>query len=827
MDAFPLNETAETTTHNSESQTTSAVGPAAPSNGRFYKSRKARPCDACRRRKVTCHMPANPPCQRCRAKDQACTFAQGPGKKKRPVRDQLPPQSTLLPESTLRAAAFEYERLDSWPSHEYPSLPSLHTGYTPTAFPHARAYSIDAVWATADVIVAGTVPVVAETDRLGAPDSGVGAFGYDTAAVSNPGRPTSSDYASRASASPAGSLSDRSTPHSHSHNPTWPELASPSQLGSSTRSAPSSVVPAQEDFTTHGSLEVLSGAFSFYIGPTGVSDALLLQREAYGDGGVAPASVRGLQYRRVAHLNDDSPVLFGITDHALIEKAEPKSEPAAMEEAWAALWQMIDAPTAWGLVKLYTRFVDPYFPIVSSHQLPSSGADGLTAGSLSLALLTALCAAALPFVVHDRSLYPLLLRPPSSDQLYRLCWLGITQELHAPNLGTLQACLLLQQRLPTNLYLHDTAFAWSLIATAVSVAQTLGLHREPSRWTGIPAWERRLRRRLWWTLWSTEKWVALARGMPSHLAPAGADDEYADVDPLSRADTSPGDTLSWNTNSSAARQPHLLYLVHLTTILADIQRSYYTLRAARQTSRHLALAMDIGRPLRAKLQSWRDSLPAGLCFRSRDQSSPEADQTRSTIHTILDNSDGVAAEVAQPSDDLQRQKLDGNASLHLSYIVTHMMLFRALLRPLDGSDSGNSSDGDRNTGIRNRAVTKGALLCVREFVEFVEALSPTQWNAFWHGWSRANFAMAGSFMVYLLRIITVPPLGSGEQSPKVARPGFADEYQELLSWIGRWRWASRVSVHGAAGAKGLTNLMLLRVETFLGELGDLDELGAR
>ncbi len=681
-------------------------------------------------------------------------------------------------------------------------------------------------------------------------------------------------------------------------------IATARSMGSPTSSASTSVPKVQtptaerEPFTTQGSLEVLPGAFSFYIGPTGVSDSLLLQREPYGAGGVAPASVKGLQYRCVAppawtathdeavneSVRDNGPILFGITDHALLDKAEPKPDSAASEHAWSALWQMIDAATAWSLLQLYTRFVDPYFPIVSPHQLPASPEELMSPSPsssgksrMSLALLTAMCAAALPFVVHDRSLYALLLRPPSSDHLYRLCWLGVTQELHAPTLSTLQACLLLQQRLPTNLYLHDTAFAWSLVATAVSVAQTMGLHRDPTGWTAVPAWERRLRRRLWWTLWTTETWVALTRGMPRLLG--GADDEDTDVLPLGPADTMPGDTLSGNegmssdndaNNRSAGSQPYLLHLVGLTSILADIQRAYYTLRAARRTSQHLAHAMAVGRPLRARLQAWRDALPDGLRFRSLP--------SRITINSILadadnrqeecgaDSSDGGSytnrpSNVAQPP-----QRLDGNASLHLSYIVTHMMLFRALLRPLDDGDvrqgegegsgpigtSNSNASGTKNStdtcmdtpyadtdgGARNRAVTRGALLCVREFVEFVEALAPTHWNAFWHGWSRANFAMAGSFIVYLLHVVTVrtsampqdhegsrsSQSGRGGRPAVCARPGFSAEYRELLTWIRRWRWASRVSVHGAAGAKGLTNLMLLRVETFLGELGGLDEL---
>jgi hypothetical protein len=44
---------------------------------------------------------------------------------------------------------------------------------------------------------------------------------------------------------------------------------------------------------------------------------------------------------------------------------------------------------------------------------------------------------------------------------------------------------------------------------------------------------------------------------------------------------------------------------------------------------------------------------------------------------------------------------------------------------------------------------------------------------------------------------------------------FEEEYEDLKTWIRRWRWANRVSANGAAGVKGLTNLGLMRVETMM------------
>lgn len=64
-------------------------------SSRPYRSRKERPCDACRRRKVLCDMPNGVPCIRCIRQRHPCTFDQGPRKRLRsPFQDALPSQQT-------------------------------------------------------------------------------------------------------------------------------------------------------------------------------------------------------------------------------------------------------------------------------------------------------------------------------------------------------------------------------------------------------------------------------------------------------------------------------------------------------------------------------------------------------------------------------------------------------------------------------------------------------------------------------------------------------------------------------------------------------------
>lgn len=627
--------------------------------GRIYKSRKSRPCDACRRRKVTCDMPAGPPCKRCVHMNKACTFEEPPSQRKRraiPKLDDI--DSSILP-------LLHGSENDIWRGFAANAMSPLQM-YNDGMF-----YGSPSSRSDENISPRGLqLPYLDEN------------FGH---------LPGPSDF-----------NNNRSPPDAN-------QRISPAHRFP-TRGPVYNTSSGQQHQSHETSLEFVPDAFTFYIGPTGVSDIHLLDSQPYDEKNVSRLNVKGLRYRL---LNPSSrgeikpSTIFGITDRSLLDKAEPKVDYQTTESAWSDLWQALDPVAAWHLIGLYSRFVDPYFPIVSQEQIPDSPD---TLSNMPLGLLTAMCATALPFIMYNEALYTLLLRPPSIQELYRLAWLGVTSELHAPSLTTLQACLILLQRLPTNLYLSDTAFTWSLMSTAVSIAQTIGLHRDPSAWLSVPPWERQLRRRLWWTLWTMEKWIALARGMPSHLH-----EDDSDVPMITMGDIN--ETLSEPCENHA----HLPHLVSLTGILSDICRTYYTVRASSLTSSDLQYSLDAARPLRARLKEWRDNLPDTLIFRD-GRGSKDSTGYR-------DNTESHQTYYQQ------REDLDGNGSLHLSYIVTHMTLFRALLRPLNKWPSILArSPPDQANAINEgaRAVVRGALLCVKEFVEFMEALTETQWNAFWH-----------------------------------------------------------------------------------------------
>jgi hypothetical protein len=445
-----------------------------------------------------------------------------------------------------------------------------------------------------------------------------------------------------------------------------------------------------------------------FIGETGESNPYLLRHYRYNEHD--ECTISKLTYRRVkTHQNamssekGEPPVVFMLADDSLAQKGEPRIEDHLLSKAQSDLSSMFTDQEALRLCGLFFRFVYPYFPILSKSEY---FIDGNLSPSilhiLPMSLLSAIYATALPFILYDDLLATTLIHsPPSANHLFRVSWMSVTQELHTPRLATLQACLLLLQRAPTNRFTTDTPWKTSLVGWTVSLAQTLGLCKECGDWTSIPTWEMTLRKRLWYGVFIMDKWASLGAGMPSHIR----SDDF-DVLPLSESDFEPP---SFEPNLNAIPsllEPendnhHFRLLSKLTMILSDIMDSYYSLRATQRTSKDFTLSLDLARPLRTRLKAWHESVPSSIGLR-RDSTVSNGGMSR----------------------------LSGSPSLSLAYIVATITLFRALLRPLENLTSVEEEDHGI-VGSRN-AVRAGARECAKEVVEFVENLGRGTLDSFWH-----------------------------------------------------------------------------------------------
>jgi hypothetical protein len=156
-------------------------------------------------------------------------------------------------------------------------------------------------------------------------------------------------------------------------------------------------------------------------------------------------------------------------------------------------------------------------PVLSIPQLNKQFSED----SVPVILLGAIYASALPFVVHDQALFVLgTYNESMTEVLWRIVYQMVHDELHSPKLAVLQSALLYLQRLPARHQraVTDTPSRLSFLGSTVALAMSLGLHLEPRPW-GIPAWEKRLRRRLWWAVYLEDKWTSLLLGRPPIIHP--------------------------------------------------------------------------------------------------------------------------------------------------------------------------------------------------------------------------------------------------------------------------------------------------------------------
>ncbi|KAI8192525.1 ncs1 nucleoside transporter family protein [Colletotrichum sp. SAR 10_75] len=167
------------------------------------------------------------------------------------------------------------------------------------------------------------------------------------------------------------------------------------------------------------------------------------------------------------------------------------------------------------LVRLYFKHVHPVLPILSKGRFLRQYASNKT--KLPASLRGAVYALASVFERKDPSLKGPF--PFQQHQLADYATDSLQRELDSPNLAKLQASLLLLHVKPNHVDSIEHPRTWTSTAEAVAIAQMIGLHQDPERWSLAP-WEKRLRRKLWWATYITDVWSAVCHGNPPHIYPA-------------------------------------------------------------------------------------------------------------------------------------------------------------------------------------------------------------------------------------------------------------------------------------------------------------------
>ncbi|KAL2022145.1 hypothetical protein VTK56DRAFT_5974 [Thermocarpiscus australiensis] len=203
---------------------------------------------------------------------------------------------------------------------------------------------------------------------------------------------------------------------------------------------------------------------------------------------------------------------------------------------------------------------------------------------------------------------------------YQRCRVMLESEMERPTVSTLQ-CLVF-----CVIYLCCASFqntAHHLLALAVRVGYTLGLHLEPPE--DMPWSERELRKRLWWAVYTTEAKTCMKLGRPwstpEALTPCSLPADDHELALRSGSNTASitidGSTVTWLTYTLqnvklvlAARDIYVAFFDRCAEILGGSARSsLYDDAAALETAAD-ALERYMDRP--GGLKAWLRDLPAAL-----------------------------------------------------------------------------------------------------------------------------------------------------------------------------------------------------------------------
>ncbi|KAL4889644.1 fungal-specific transcription factor domain-containing protein [Aspergillus ambiguus] len=532
------------------------------------------------------------------------------------------------------------------------------------------------------------------------------------------------------------------------------------------------------------------------IGASGESDPWLFRHCRFDDRGFL--SFHHIHFRNAGGvpLDEKIPVHFLVTDDQLYNSTKQDTKLSQERNIRAELDTLVPLDLGQRLVALFLRFIFPVLPIISRSRLGVTQnkpiPDKVALQEMPVHLLAAIYASVQPFTQFDEhiSVWTAYSSPPT-EQLWRLVLEAILTEIHTPHLCTLQAGLLYLNRSTGSATstVADSGLLWSLVGMFVGLATTLGLQLE-CRPMGLPSWERRLRRRLWWAIYAEDKWRSLLMGRPPYIR----NDEW-DVTDLDNDDFHKDELFHTPVQPDSEYAVPFQWFVRLSRVADEIQHQLYSLRAAQRLSSNFNSTLEVARPLLQKLKEWYSLLPSSLKQRARP-----------------------TAAIDEP--------FSPSSCLRFGYVLLEIYIFRALLRPMvlsaappplfeesedfmsfmnqvnecafenNGVDDGEpvpAIDISDENGAGNAAL-KAAENCATKTLGFVMRMTNGDLSEFWFSWSRIGFATVSSFMMLLL-----------VQSPT------KDHAIRARRLVYLWRQTLRTQSNGCT----LMNMALVRLDGFL------------
>ncbi|OWB65510.1 hypothetical protein B5S30_g836 [[Candida] boidinii] len=398
------------------------------------------------------------------------------------------------------------------------------------------------------------------------------------------------------------------------------------------------------------------------------------------------------------------------------------------------------------LVSLFFKYINPRFPLISKsyfdkyYNQTNQHTIDQSVDKIDKALLLSIYCIGLDWWCYDLELT--LVPSPTGRELYDLAITAITENLDNPTYNILQAGIMLTQKK----YMSPKDFdsrTWILLGMCYSMCQNLGINIDCTDWD-IDEDEKRLRRRIWWSLYMQEKWFSIQYGRPSHI-----NINDWNVSMIEASDFK--DDLDTVTKSTIER---FQAMCKLTMIIDEISTNLLSLGSKKKYEKKFKLLYFTIKDYYQKILELENSLP----------------------------------EYLQIHHDEGLNSIDANGTLKFAIITAKVILLRTLVHGVidsrklkengksmggGGQESSIGSDGVVMSGtdstINNNADStesqkqieddelirdsiKWSFEIGHESIKSICSLRPSHFGGYWHSWTRLNFATVAYYYLLLSQV---------------------------------------------------------------------------
>lgn len=214
--------------------------------------------------------------------------------------------------------------------------------------------------------------------------------------------------------------------------------------------------------------------------------------------------------------------------------------------------EQILGPFKQEVIELYFNHVHYHFPVLDDETCST-----LRKGPTDIMPKNLLCVVYAIGSPHWRKSDTLKIHArPDAHYVWNKAISAVLEDFLSPGMATVSAAVLDQVGRPSVSIVGNM----TLCGRTVSLAQTFGLHRDPSKWN-ITHNEKLTRIRIWWGVLITDYWASIAYGAPPHIAKGFYDVPRPTLESL----LSPKATMTQKYASTC-----FLHLCALTELLGDI-----------------------------------------------------------------------------------------------------------------------------------------------------------------------------------------------------------------------------------------------------------------